>query len=270
MGFNIQYKRVEKAMEFLRANFARNPSLAELANFVGVREHIVERTFQQWTGISPKQYTYFLTTKQALPALLKRNFLLDESLASGLSRKSHSNQLIVKTSVYTSASFLAKAADSAMRYGFTDSPFGVILLSWTESGVCWLAFVNSKEKALTELKSHWNDTKLREDSPGAQEFSNSIFGETGAEIPVVLRGTNLQIKVWEALVTTMPHEMLTYSDLALKVGLVKAPRVVATAVGKNKIAYLIPCHRITGTEGDIGAYRWGKRHKQQLFLWDKA
>jgi AraC family transcriptional regulator of adaptative response/methylated-DNA-[protein]-cysteine methyltransferase len=125
------------------------------------------------------------------------------------------------------------------------------------------------QNELNDLKKQWHQSSFQEDFINGKQLSENIFSTSPKEITVVLSGTNFQLKVWEALLETMPSEMITYSDLAAKVGLPKAQRAVGSAVGKNKVAYLIPCHRVIKEDGDIGKYRWGEQKKKNMFVWEK-
>jgi len=154
-------------------------------------------------------------------------------------------------------------------YAFIETPFGQALLAWTTKGIVNLTFTVEKENELNELKKNWHQASFQEDAVNGKQHSENIFSASPKEITVVLSGTNFQLKVWEALLETMPSEMITYSDLAAKVGLPKAQRAVGSAVGKNKVAYLIPCHRVIKEDGDIGKYRWGEQKKKNMFVWEK-
>jgi len=270
LGTNVQYELVEKAMHYLRERSSNNPSLTELANFLGVGECHVQRTFKQWAGVSPEQYLRHLITNDDMPIISNSESTVDFSRPLEVASRSRLHEIVVKTTALSPAEVKSKGNSALLSYGFSHSPLGTILIGWTDRGICWLSFVKSKPEDFIELQEFWSNGSLVSDEIGADKLSKSIFGRKKYEISVVLSGTNFQMKVWEALACTMPNEMITYSDLAIKAGKDRAYRAVATAVGKNKIAYLIPCHRVIPAHGNIGAYRWGKNIKQKLFLWDKA
>lgn len=281
MTINQQYISIERAISYLRDNIANNPALGEVADFIGVSEFHLQRTFKKWVGITPKQYVHFLLGKQAVPVLLDSCSVMDASLALGLSSTSRLHDLVVKTTALTPAEIMARGDGVTVNYGFAQSPLGRVLIGWTDKGICHLSFVdgyidhkienniNGDNIALSALRNEWFNAHFIEQTIQCEFLADTIFNSATAEVSVLISGTNLQVKVWEALLSTMPDQMITYSDLAAKIGLNKAYRAVARAVGQNKIAYLIPCHRVIRAAGDIGNYRWGRSQKQKLFLWEK-
>ena len=269
MGENRHFKIIEKAIKFIRENFDSNLKFAEISEYVGMSDYHFQRLFTKWVGISPKQYSQFLLKERALIELGKKQSLLSTSLALGLSSSSRFHDLMVKTIAMTPSEVQQMGTGVQILYAFIETPFGQALLAWTTKGIVNLTFTVEKENELNELKKNWHQASFQEDAVNGKQHSENIFSASPKEITVVLSGTNFQLKVWEALIETMPSEMITYSDLAAKVGLPKAQRAVGSAVGKNKVAYLIPCHRVIKEDGDIGKYRWGEEKKKNMFVWEK-
>ena len=268
MSENRHFKIIEKAIKFIRENFDSNLKLAEISEYVGMSDYHFQRLFTKWVGISPKQYSQFLLKERALIELGKKQPLLSTSLALGLSSSSRFHDLMVKTVAMTPSEVQQMGSGVKILYAFVETPFGQALLAWSSKGIVNLTFTEEKENELNELKKNWYQASFQEDSVKGKQHSENIFSASPKEITVVLSGTNFQLKVWEALIETMPSEMITYSDLAAKVGLPKAQRAVGSAVGKNKVAYLIPCHRVIKEDGDIGKYRWGEQ-KKKICLYGK-
>ena len=269
MGENRHFRIIEKAIKFIKENFDSNLKLAEISEHVGMSDYHFQRLFTKWVGISPKQYSQFLLKERALIELGKKQPLLSTSLALGLSSSSRFHDLMVKTVAMTPSEVQQMGSGVKILYAFVETPFGQALLAWSSKGIVNLTFTEEKENELNELKKNWYQASFQEDAANGKQHSENIFSASPKEITVVLSGTNFQLKVWEALIETMPSEMITYSDLAAKVGLPKAQRAVGSAVGKNKVAYLIPCHRVIKEDGDIGKYRWGEQKKKNMFVWEK-
>ena len=271
MGENRHFKIIEKAIKFIRENFDSNLKLTEISEYVGMSDYHFQRLFTKWVGISPKQYSQFLLKERALIELGKKQPLLSTSLALGLSSSSRFHDLMVKTVAMTPSEVQQMGAGVKILYAFVETPFGQALLAWSSKGIVNLTFTeeSKRENELNDLKKQWHQSSFQEDFINGKQLSENIFSTSPKEITVVLSGTNFQLKVWEALLETMPSEMITYSDLAAKVGLPKAQRAVGSAVGKNKVAYLIPCHRVIKEDGDIGKYRWGEQKKKNMFVWEK-
>jgi AraC family transcriptional regulator, regulatory protein of adaptative response / methylated-DNA-[protein]-cysteine methyltransferase len=269
MGENRHFRIIEKAIKFIKENFDSNLKLAEISEHVGMSDYHFQRLFTKWVGISPKQYSQYLLKERALIELNKEQSLLVSSLALGLSSPSRFHDLVVKTIAMSPFEVRQRGAGVKIQYSFIETPFGQALLAWTTKGIFNLTFTEEKENELNDLKKRWHQATFEEDFINGNKHAQNIFSNAPKEITVLLSGTNFQLKVWEALLETMPSEMITYSDLAAKVGLPKAQRAVGSAVGKNKVAYLIPCHRVIKEDGDIGKYRWGEEKKKNMFVWEK-
>lgn len=265
------YARVEQAIRFLESNARRQPGLAEVAAHVGLSEYHFQRLFTRWAGISPKRFLQFLTKENA-KALLARTSVLSAAYEAGLSSPGRLHDLLVQTEAVTPGEYRSGGAGVDIAYGFHPSPFGECLLGVTGRGVCFLGFVeSSRPAALEELRQNWPNAALTESPSRTAPLVESIFGSRpAAPLNLHLRGTNFQIKVWEALLRLSPGETTTYRGLADRIGQAGAARAVGSAVGRNPLAYLIPCHRVLRQVGGFGDYRYGSARKKAILMREDA
>jgi AraC family transcriptional regulator, regulatory protein of adaptative response / methylated-DNA-[protein]-cysteine methyltransferase len=266
------YARIEQAIRFIEDNARRQPDLTEIAARLGLSEYHFQRLFTRWAGISPKRFLQFLTRENAKALLARSANLLDATYASGLSSPGRLHDLFVQTEAVTPGEYKSKGAGVQITYGFHPSPFGECLLAITSRGICFLAFVaTDRQAALGQLKQSWANAALLEDPAATAPFIERIFHSTSAApIPLHLRGTNFQIKVWEALLSLPPGRVTTYQALANQLGASRSARAVGNAVARNPLAYLIPCHRVLQKSGDFGQYRYGSARKKALLLRESA
>ena len=270
------HERIEKAIQFLGENFQDQPSLAEIAHAAGMSEFHFQKMFQRWAGISPKRFLQFLTKEHA-KELLKNSNLMDASFDTGLSGPSRLHDLFISCEAVSPGEFKQKGKGLVIKYGFHPSPFGKCFIALTDRGICSLLFpgkMNQKE-ILKEFKKTWANAEFLHDQNETRKFVEVIFNpaksKTGAKpIRLLCRGTNFQIKVWEALLRIPKGSVVTYKTIAQAVGAPRASRAVGSAVGKNSIAYLIPCHRVIRGLGHLGGYRWGLPRKQAILGMESA
>lgn len=268
---SADYRRVEQAIRFLEDNARRQPDLTEVAAHVGLSEYHFQRLFTRWAGISPKRFLQFLT-KENVKALLSRTSVLSAAYEAGLSGPGRLHDLLVQCEAVTPGEYRMKGAGVDIAYGFHPTPFGECLLALTGRGICFLAFVDGERQyALEQLRFDWANANLREDPSRTHLVVGQIFApRPGASIALHLRGTNFQIKVWEALLRLPPGAATSYEALAEQVCSVKAARAVGNAVARNPLAYLIPCHRVLQKAGGFGNYRYGPARKQAILGWEMA
>lgn len=264
-----QYQLVEQAIRYIKANLDKRPSLADLAAALGVSDYHLQRVFTEWAGISPKQFMQYLTKESVLKTLADSKSLLDTTLDAGLSSPSRLHDLMVRCVAMSPNEIKQKGQGVLIRHALGATPFGTALIGWTDKGICHFAFTDDEADALRELMDAWPNATFVADLEKGVRLIDAIFTNSGEPVAVWLNGTNFQLKVWEALLKTQPEEMLTYSDLARQIGLPKAQRAVGSAVAKNKIAFLIPCHRVIREGGEIGNYRWGAERKVAMYVWEK-
>jgi AraC family transcriptional regulator of adaptative response/methylated-DNA-[protein]-cysteine methyltransferase len=273
------YRRIEQAIHFLEENARRQPELTEVAAHVGLSEYHFQRLFTRWAGISPKRFLQFLTKENA-KALLSRTSVLSAAYEAGLSGPGRLYDLIVQCEAVTPGEYRTKGAGVDIAYGFHPTPFGECLLALTRRGICFLAFVDGdRQSALEQLKLDWANANLHDDPSHTGLVVEQIFaprGDTSQRpreprgITLHLRGTNFQMKVWEALLHLPAGTVTSYEALAEQVCSAKAARAVGNAVARNPVAYLIPCHRVLQKAGGFGNYRYGPARKKAILGWEMA
>jgi AraC family transcriptional regulator of adaptative response/methylated-DNA-[protein]-cysteine methyltransferase len=273
---NEDYKRIEKAIKFLEANFPSQPGLKEVAAHIGLSEYHFQRIFSRWVGISPKRFLQFLTKEYAKKLLENSTNLLDVTYGAGLTSPSRLHDLFVTCEAVTPGEYKNKGAGVNITYGFHPSPFGECLLANTERGVCGFYFIKNGDArdVLDEFKRYWQNASLCENpavtAPLISQIFNPAAGKNKEALHLILKGTNFQIKVWEALTRIPFGTVVTYEDVAVQVGLPKATRAVGTAVGHNPISYIIPCHRVIRKTAEFGNYGGGPARKKAILGWEAA
>ncbi len=262
---------VERAIEFIRSHARTQPSLAEIADAVGVSEYHLQRTFSQWAGLSPKRFLQYLTKERAKSALRESADMLTAAYASGLSGPGRLHDLMVSCEAMTPGEYKRRGAGIEVGFGIGHTPFGEALVGWTARGVCNLMFCDhGNDYPLQQFMAEWSAATLTRDDQAAAAVCLRIFEsapETG-KLHLLLRGTNFQIKVWEALLKVGSSRLVSYSTLAGIAGMQRAQRTVGSAIAANRIGFLIPCHRVIRGSGDVGRYRWGGSRKLAMQVWE--
>ncbi|MHC4974199.1 MAG: methylated-DNA--[protein]-cysteine S-methyltransferase [Planctomycetota bacterium] len=263
MSESRDYRRVERAIRFLEANARRRPSLDATAAHVGLSPYHFQRLFRRWAGTSPKRFLSYLTAEHAKECLRDARTVLETTLDAGLSSTGRLHDLLVSVDAVTPGDVRRLGAGLRIRYGVHETPFGRARVAVTARGINNLAFVDHAPPP--DLKEEWPRAELVHDRKATAGWVDRIFGGGTAEpLPVLLRGTNLQLRVWEALLRIPEGSVVSYGSLAAALGKPTAARAVAGAVAANPIAYLIPCHRVLRATGAIGGYRWGTARKRAM------
>ncbi len=273
-----RYQRIAQSISFIDHNFRTQPDLDEIARSVHLSRYHFDRLFKDWVGISPLQFLHFLTLDYAKEQLRQANSVLDTSIAAGLSGPGRLHDLFVTFEAMSPGEFKRLGAGLEVRYGFHPTPFGTCLLALTERGICHLAFLDDNDSAripaLQDLAACWPQAGLTEDRDSTAPVIGQIFarrsGGKGRPFHLLLKGTNFQINVWQALLRIPAGRCLSYQDLATGINRPRACRAVAGAVAANSLAYLIPCHRVILKTGRIHQYRWGMARKRALIGWEAA
>jgi AraC family transcriptional regulator of adaptative response/methylated-DNA-[protein]-cysteine methyltransferase len=273
---SADYLRIEQTIKFLEKNFRRQPELGELARRVGLSEFHFQRLFKRWVGISPKRFLQFMTKEYAKIVLQRSKNLLDAAYDSGLSGAGRLHDLFVQCEAVTPGEFKAQGAGLTITYGFLPTPFGTCLLAVTGRGICALYFLVAadRKKYIRLLHQSWPSAELHEQAENLKPLVGQIFKpdtwKSDHPFHVHLQGTNFQLKVWEGLLRIPQGCLLAYEDLAAKIGQPKAVRAVGTAIAKNPVSFLIPCHRVIRKEGLSGQYGGGRLRKKVLLAWEAA
>jgi AraC family transcriptional regulator, regulatory protein of adaptative response / methylated-DNA-[protein]-cysteine methyltransferase len=270
------YEVVEKVIAYIDAHRGDQPSLGGIAAAVNLSEFHLQRLFSRWVGISPKRFLQYLTKEHAKSLLQQSESLLDVTYGAGLSSLGRLHDLFVHCEAVTPGEFKLRGRGVTIRYGYADSPFGPVLIAATDRGICTLEFVRKPNgtRRVESLRNRWPEADLVEDGAGTGALARRIFPETieseAEPLHLHVKGTNFQIKVWEALLAIPFGAAVSYQAVADAVGSPGATRAVGTAIGKNPVSYLIPCHRVLRKMGDFGNYAAGRARKMAIIGWESA
>ncbi|MEC5146346.1 methylated-DNA--[protein]-cysteine S-methyltransferase [Chitinophaga sp. 212800010-3] len=271
----LDYKRVAEAITFFRENFKSQPSLEEVAGHVHLSPFHFQRMFQQWAGVTPKQFLQYISLEHAKEILKTTHAsLFDTAFETGLSGTGRLHDLFVKIEGMTPGEYKNGGASLHINYSFADSPFGTLIVASTEKGICHMAFADKgNDAALADLRAMFPNAQYTQIVDRVQQNALFVFNQDWSklnEIRLHLKGTDFQIKVWETLLSVPAGGLTTYATLADKAGHKGASRAVGTAVGNNPVAFLIPCHRVIRASGEIGEYHWGSTRKNAIIGWEAA
>jgi len=269
------YRQIGRAIRFLADHYLEQPTLDEAASAAGLSPFHFQRLFTRYVGISPKSFVGHLTLGHAKAKLANGASVLDAALDAGLSGPSRLHDLALKIEAMTPGDYARGGDGLTIDYGFHPCPFGMALLMTTDKGVCGLGFAdeNDEGSALDDMKARWPKANYREAPERTGELTQRIFNaelRTDQPIGLHLLGTPWQIKVWEALLEIPEGKLTTYKTIARAMENEKACRAVGTAVGRNPISYLIPCHRVLGTDGALHGYHWGLSRKRAMLAMEAA
>jgi AraC family transcriptional regulator of adaptative response/methylated-DNA-[protein]-cysteine methyltransferase len=270
----LNYERIAEAIEFIQQNYKDQPTLDEIAKKVNLSPFHFQRLFTDWAGVSPKKFLQFISVQHAKQMLGNNHAtLFDTASEAGLSGTGRLHDLFVKIEGMTPGEYKNKGENLIINYSFSDSHFGRILVASTNKGICYMGFSDDDEIAFSELENRFPKAKFLEQSDAIQQNALKIYSEGWTEINKIklhLKGTDFQLKVWEALLKIPTGRLSTYGELAAKIEKPKAARAVGSAIGSNPIAYLIPCHRVIQATGAFGGYMWGTTRKMAIIGWEMA
>ncbi len=274
------YNLVAEAITFLESNYQEQPTLEEVATHLHLSPFYLQRLFTRWAGVSPKRFVQYLTASHAKALLANAHSVLDATYESGLSSPGRLHDLLVSTEAVTPGEFKSQGRGITITYGRYTTPFGDALIAITERGICALSFVDDAIPARTwqntvdELHNRWQAALLVEDDASVATIAATAFAQQPqtdtAAIQLLLKGTNFQLKVWDALLRIPAGAAWSYEDVAAAIGQPEASRAVGNAVGANPIGYLIPCHRVIRKSGVIEGYHWGTTRKKAMLAWETA
>lgn len=271
---SLDYARIEQAIRFIETHVAGQPALADIAAAAHLSEFHFNRLFTRWAGTTPQRFLHFLTKEAAKSRLSTTPNLAELAWQTGLSGPSRLHDLFVTYEALSPGEYRDGGRGLRITFGCGDTPFGACLLAQTPRGIAKIAFFSNNEEAtaLRELASEWPLATLERDDAAVQPLLRRMFepGENQPDRPfhLLLRGTNFQIKVWEALLRIPPGQVASYEQIARSVGAPGAGRAVGSACGRNALAWLIPCHRVIQKTGGFGQYRWGQERKMAMLGWE--
>lgn len=271
------YAPVGRAIDFLVEHFEDRPSLEETAAHVGLSPQHFQRVFRAGAGVSPKRFLQYLAAGEAKRAMAKGEDVLSASFSAGLSGASRLHDLFLVAEAMTPGDYRRKGSGLTIRHAFIEGPLGRVLIGATDKGVSWMSFADDGGDALhlAEMTHDWSAAAFVEDRDfiaplAARAFAFALNRNTNEPLRLHVRGTNFQLKVWEALLRIPYGTCVTYGDIARDIGAPRANRAVGAAVGANLISVLIPCHRVILSSGVIHNYRWGVARKKAVLAMEDA
>ncbi|HCA5148840.1 methylated-DNA--[protein]-cysteine S-methyltransferase [Acinetobacter baumannii] len=270
-----QFAAIATIIEYLYEHLDQQPSLEDVAIYMNLSPSYIQRQFQEWVGISPKKFVQYMSLQQAKYYLMQQRSLLDTALNTGLSGTGRLHDLFIQLEGMTPGEYKQQGDGVELNYSVETSPFGDLLVVSSDKGICSVRFVDHSDNIQEIVKQYFPKAQLKNHSPIwhqqiAQWFRQDFSEHLQQKLPLNLAGTPFQLQVWEALLTIPEGQLRTYQDIAEQIGKPKAVRAVATAIGQNPIAYLIPCHRVIRATGMVGEYHWQKGRKLALLAWEMA
>lgn len=265
------YQVMRRAIAAIDAAGDQPLSLADLAAQMQMSPAHFQRLFSTWVGVSPKRYQQYLTLDHAKTLLRDRFTTLETAHAVGLSGSGRLHDLLVRWEAMSPGDFAQGGEGLVIRWGWFDSAFGPALVMGTDRGICGLAFAaeSGAEVAMADMMARWPQARFVEDADALHPWTTAALGMTG-ETRLHMIGAPFQLKVWEALLNIPSGHVTTYSEIAQAIGNPRAVRAVGTAVGRNPVSWLIPCHRALRKSGALGGYHWGLPLKRAMLAWEAA
>jgi AraC family transcriptional regulator, regulatory protein of adaptative response / methylated-DNA-[protein]-cysteine methyltransferase len=270
----MNYNRIAEAIDYIKTNFKEQPNLDAVAEKVHLSPFHFQRLFTNWAGVSPKKFLQYISVEHAKQILKdKQATLFDAAYETGLSGTGRLHDLFIKIEGMTPGEFKNGGENLSINYSYAESPFGNILVASTPKGICYMAFADNEQQALTNLMQHFPKAQLKQMVDLIQQNALYIFTHDWSKLNKIklhLKGTDFQLKVWEALLKIPMGKLSTYGTIAEEIKNPNASRAVGTAIGSNPVAFLIPCHRVIQSTGTFGGYMWGPTRKTAIIGWEAA
>ncbi|HUG62770.1 MAG TPA: methylated-DNA--[protein]-cysteine S-methyltransferase [Methylomirabilota bacterium] len=268
------YALVRRTIGFLSDRWRDQPDLDTIAAAVGTDANHLHRVFVRWAGLTPKAFVQALTLDTARRMLADAHSVLDTAFEVGLSGPGRLHDLFVTHEAMSPGAYKARGGGVTISWGFHASPFGQALVMATDRGLAGIAFADPGEErtAFDDMASRWPAAAFVEDGPGTLPYARQVF-DPGAWSPdrplrLVFIGSDFEVRVWETLLRIPRGRATTYSDIARHIGNPNAARAVGSAVGRNPISFVVPCHRVLGRQGDLCGYHWGLTRKKAILGWE--
>lgn len=270
-----EYARMARAIDFIRVHGRRQPALEEIAGSVHLSAPHFTRLFHRWAGIPPKQFLQRLTLDSAKTALAAEANVFDAALEAGLSGPGRLHDLFVALEAATPGDYRARGAGLRIVHGLVATPFGQARLASTERGVAFLGFVGDDGEVAgwDAFQRDWRNADWVEDHSAVTALNARLWqspADPAQPLRLWVQGTHFQVQVWQALLRLGSEGVTSYAEIAREIGRPGAARAVGAAVGANRLAWLIPCHRVLRSDGGLGGYRWGMERKRTMLAREYA
>lgn len=271
---SLDFNRIKKAIEYISENYKYQPSLDKISAHIHLSPFHFQRLFKEWAGVSPKRFLQYISIQHAKQILRETQAtLFDTAYEVGLSGTSRLHDLFINIEGMTPAEYKNEGSYLTINYSFALSPFGEIIVASTPKGICHMSFAEDHEEAIKNLTSIFPKANYQNSADEIQKNAIRIFNldwESLDKIKLHIKGSDFQIKVWQALLNIPMGQLSSYQNIANLIKSPKASRAVGNAVGQNPVAYLIPCHRIIQSTGALGDYHWGHIRKTSMIGWEAA
>ncbi|MDN3671047.1 methylated-DNA--[protein]-cysteine S-methyltransferase [Echinicola jeungdonensis] len=271
---DITYQKVAEALAYLQRNFQKQPKLEEVAKIANLSPYHFQRVFSEWAGVSPKKFLQYISLSHAKKILKEsRKNLLETSYDLGLSGPGRLHDLFIKIEGMTPGEYKDGGKSLVIHYSISNCPFGKLFIASTSKGICQIDFLDKNQQARTKITAQFPKAKTKKQMDEHQQKAIQFFARDSlphSPINLHLKGSNFQLKVWEALLKIPLGQLSTYGQLAKTIQNPNAARAVGSAISRNPVAYLIPCHRVIQSSGIIGGYKWGSDRKMAMLGWESA
>lgn len=266
------YARIAAAIRYIVKARAHQPALDDIAAHVGLSTFHLQRMFKRWAGVSPKQLMGYLTLEHAKAVMRRSASVLDAAYEIGLSGPSRLHDLFVTVEAMSPGEYKACGAGLEIRHGVAATPFGPALILSTGRGICGVEFIDDDASTVFErVRAEWPLGRFVADPAHAADLAQCMFGtQRGAPLRLLMRGTNFQVQVWSALLRVPSGAMVSYGDVANAIRRTGASRAVGTALSRNPLAYVVPCHRVLRETALANAYKWGGERRSAILAWEAA
>ncbi len=270
------FERIASVIRYLDEHHVEQPSLSYLAEQVGLSQFHFQRLFKHWAGVTPKDFLKCLTLSEAKRALRAGRSVLDAALDVGLSGPGRLHDLCVTMEAASPGEVRTRGDGWTIKAGLAESPFGKCLIGESPRGICHLSFVESEDREAhaSVIQTDWPLARVEWTRDVADVvatlFDHSANASPRSSLRVFVRGTKFQVRVWRALLRVPRGTLTSYGRIAESLGDRRSSRAVGSAVGQNRLAYLIPCHRVIRETGMFGEYRWGTTRKKAMIAWERA
>ena len=268
------FSRIEEAIGYITTNFKSQPGLDEVAEKIHLSPHHFQRLFTDWAGVSPKKFLQYISIEHAKSVLKdKQASLFDAAFETGLSGTGRLHDLFINIEGMTPGEYKNGGENLLINYSYAETPFGDILVASTRKGICYMAFADNEQEALTALQKNFPNAQYKQMVDLIQQNALYIFTKDWrnlSKIKLHLKGTAFQLKVWETLLKIPMGKLSSYGNIAEHLHSPKASQAVGSAVSNNPVAFLIPCHRVIQSSGAFGQYHWGSSRKTAMIGWEAA
>lgn len=268
------FQRIEQAIRFIRENFKEQPDLDKVAQEVHLSPYHFQRLFKEWAGVSPKKFLQFTSIEYAKRLLQEQHSLATVSFETGLSGTGRLHDLFIQIEGMTPGEYKQGGKNLHIYYSHAETIFGDVLIASTDKGICHISFIGkSAESPESEIVNRFPASTIEQKTDLHQQQGLKIFRGDWSDLDSIklhLKGTPFQIKVWNALLNIPSGSLKSYMSIAHEIGDANASRAVGTAIGNNPIAFLIPCHRVITSSGNLGGYHWGIDRKSAIIGWEAA